>query len=346
MPRLFKEVDLPNTCYVQEVVYWLAFGRVPEFIFQDDDYGDQRMGAHARQTGEMIEFDAAGFTEAEFRSVGVAIDFRRYDAARLFAQGEDVEQYIADWDARFARYQPDPDQDIAKFEGWKREHLDRIIRDAEEGRWALAMDEVFNQPVDMARMTVMQALVAGDLEAYGWVANPSATDQDEAWGAFERIPQGAWSLRFGWAESRLTYAGKTYEAVQVHSEKMLELFPKPSCAGETVSMRSYPGVAVVQDSVVAVPEKPASKQESKRGRPAKQVGSLGEAVRNWYLLSYKNKTPPKAEAVVAEAQAWISAIFNKSESRSAVQYWLKGVAMLPENPPENDARNSPKYAAE
>lgn len=345
MPRLFKEVELPSTCYVQEAVYWLAFGRVPEFHFQDD-LNDQRMGEYACQTGSRVEFDP-GFTEAEFRSVGVEVDYPRYVEARQFVQEQDSEQYIANLDARFARFQPEAGQDIAEFERWKRDHLDRLIRDVGEGQWAREMDDVLAEPVNRARLRIFEALMTGDIKALGWVANPLASDEDEDQGAFQEVPSAAWTFQFDWADSKLSKAGKTYRAVQVHTENMLSIFPNPDCASGIVSLRAYPGVAIIHNSLAATDEKPQIKAGNQRGRPGYKV-SLGDVVRAWYRTTYKDqgRMPPKAKSLLTEAAAWVADTFNQKIPRSTMHSWLKSEARLPDEMPEKDARNSSGIAAE
>ena len=334
MPRMFKEIELPETCYIQEVVYWFALGRAPDFYF--DGHGDARRGENSFETGEMVDYDP-GFSELEFRSIGISIDYSRYSEARTFIQDGDVDEYVAQWDERFARYQPTDGEDSQALELWKREQLNRIIHDAEEGRWALKMEEAFEQTIDLARMRVFQALAGGDLKAVGWVADLTADDEAPK-GHFEEIPATYWTLvRFNWAENRLRHDNKAFEAVQVHSEQMLQVFPKPNCEAVNVSMRAYPGVAIVQD---AISEKSVAKPKPARGRPPKAVQSIGDAVRNWHQARYGNKMPPKAEAVIEEARAFVRDIFKQDASRSTIQYWLTGLAALPENHASNSTNSA------
>lgn len=86
--RLFQPFDVPETCYIQEVAYWLAFGRHPQFLLEVDtalrepEERDDRLGYDARHYGDTLSFDRAGYSEQELSSLGIAVDFETYAKVR------------------------------------------------------------------------------------------------------------------------------------------------------------------------------------------------------------------------------------------------------------------------
>lgn len=130
---MFKPIDWPEVCYVQEAVYWIALGRVPEFYH--DEHGDARLGEDAFQTGELVgDFDWA-YSELEFAWAGlVALDYDRYLASptALSYLGEvapSSSSYLSRWEemARSIASGKSDEED----DGYARQILGRRCRAAE-----------------------------------------------------------------------------------------------------------------------------------------------------------------------------------------------------------------------
>jgi hypothetical protein len=341
---LYKPVDMPETCYVQEAAYWLAFGRVPEWFYYEDYARDGRTSVESiLDKGPGTEPFDQGFSEMEFKFAGISVDWPRYVEARAISD-EPADQYLEWHETQYGNPQPadflTPDekagvvQEFAKF-------LEEARRNAKELKWAEEMEEGLVPIVDRARAAVFQALSSGELKAFGWVDAKPENEEGrdnipaEEYGEFVEIPARVWTLRFDWRESKLVTPERTYQVVQVNTADMLKVFPDPTCEPVHFECLAYPGVAMLNDAGEGTPQ-----VSRPRGRPAKAGGHIRSAVQNWFRHQIaRGIAPKKKEALVAEAIGFVDTVFKEKISRSAAQAYLEPLMrdVLPEKMPVNAA---------
>lgn len=314
---MFQSIDWPETCYVLEAAYWLAFGRVPFFITGDGTQ-DARMGVDARYGGELYSFDS-GFSQDEFFHVGAEpFDYERYrDASYAYADPEHVAKMrkviesAALWDG----------QTESELETWKAAKIKDLENTAEDARWAANLESVFHPLLDQTMAQVFLALSRGELPAYGWVG-PSS-DNDDVSNAFRLIPANQWSSRsFKWDDSELSHPGGEYRCVQVMTEDLLKVFPTPIGVPQQLVFDVYPGVAIARN--LDGTEQGLSLRG--RGRPPKAIGNIKTAVQNYFGNKLKKSNSlGKKEALIEEVIEFVKVTFKEEISRSTAQNYLSSL---------------------
>lgn len=331
----------PPTCYVAEVAYWLAFGRIPDFRCELGEHVDERMGEEHKSGGSMVDYDD-GYSQEEFLSIGETIDFERYMAGRWRTGGRTGAEYIAHMEEFHAHHFSTATWDIDTLVLEKIRAKAR--REAIEVDWAIEAETPFIPFVDAARSTVFTALASGKLKAVGWRkfcneeernAAREACDDEDLEGCFVDIPAREWSLRlFKWEESELTTRSGAYRAIQVKTDEMLQLFPFPHCEPLPVQVVVYPGAGVYVDGGdVEMSKHHASTRP--RGRPAKANGAIKSVVQN-YFSDRVRRGDVKAESMVQDVIDFVQLAFRETIGRTTAQSYLAGCGQseMPENLPE------------
>ncbi len=317
---MYKVIDWPDTCYIQEAAYWLAFGRVPDY-FLDDDGADQRQGEDARYSGEIVEFDW-GYSEAEFRAAGVSVDYERYSRVfqeHVYESADDIKT----WERRLSDFREREDSsDGIQF-------VERQVEEARAGvaawDWRRSIDDLIAAFIDNARAKIFQALFAGELTAIGWreYENNHAADEMEDQGEFITIDKSRWSLRhFDWEKSELVAGKDRFRAVQVSTDDLLSRFPAPLCEPLIATVRIYPGVAIINDDAEGDATEHALPRP--RGRPAKGGGAVQTVVQNFFGEKIKQgAVPQKREALIQDVIDFVKAAFKEDITRSTAQRYLQ-----------------------
>ncbi|UVC13523.1 hypothetical protein [Mesorhizobium onobrychidis] len=330
--QMFEPINLPDTCYVEEVAYWIALSRLPAFFWD----GDDEDGPHdARQSGERLldiggisDYDR-GFSDAEFRFLGVEVDFKRYERALTEAYGRSSDEILAEAErfanpARVDHLTEDEAEEVRRE--FKKLHEQRIY-DAGEMKWAEGVEDEFSPAVDKARSSVFQALSSGALRATGWHDFPisdevkiKASEASEL-GTFLDIPKEAWTYRhFDWKNSELTTSEIVYRAVQVRTADMFRVFPAPDIDAVRVSALVYPGVVILSEDGSNVTQMSGSRT---RGRPAKAGGDIKATIQR--ILRYRlmrGDVLDKQEALIEEFIGFVKSEFNMPIGRSTVQSYI------------------------
>lgn len=347
---LLKAVGLPDTCYVPEVAYWIAFGRVPE-SFPYDEQADVREDLEAMLSGDANPLDwfDNGFSWREFASVGVEIDYERYVDG--FAS-ESSQTWKREFMARLADKENPalPDDERMKL---LEEVADDYRKDQVELEWKTRQERLMKPTVSRARATVFQALASGDLKSFGYVetdkykARLEDDDPGAPWlDASEyllrvEIPADVWTLdEFDWQRSTLRTPDATYKYVQVTTEDMMRIFPKPHCQSFELSCEAYCNVVIAKDKDAIVRTPPPSK----RGR-RERTYNIKTAIQRWLKRTLKenpNYGASAPETIVQDAIAFAETYLGEDVPRSTMQNYVDAVAFTL---PKIAASNSPKIAA-
>lgn len=313
---MFMPIDWPETCYIQEAVYWLALGRVPAFHYYE--MNDGRFDAEREAAEGTISYDL-GFSEAEFEWVGVKIDYEKYiNAPSWIASGA---EHIAEWESRRPSFSVNENESQFEQNRWDQEVMSAVRLDAELGDWRRQIEMAFIPIIDKARAEVFLALSSGQLKSIGWQEYQQNED-GTADGHFVDIAPDKWSLRtFDWEASNLILGNENFRSVQVYTKDLLKKFPHPACEPVTLTINAYLGVAVV----IGGNGKDQLQQHNlrPRGRPQKADGAVKMVVQNVFRERFKREgIPDKTEAILQEIIDYVGMAFGEKISRSTAQNYL------------------------
>ncbi|MER9459701.1 hypothetical protein NKI80_07325 [Mesorhizobium sp. M0387] len=335
MPSFFVAVDMPDTCYPVEAMYWLALGRVPEVDHWGSDV-DIRVDKEAileREGTIPIRFD---FSELEFRWMKIEIDYERYLKAQNecfhYDRDKDVSEQVKRWvDMRPADHLSPAEKDELK--GDIAAFITEIERHYREGQWAEAMESKFDRVLDIAWARIFQKLASGELKALGWLRDGELTDNFDADQIdFIDIPAEAWTLKaFDRRNSVLSLeSGGEYQSVQLSTDDVLRLFPEPATAPIPVSGKAYPGVVILdelderedrsdkRDGLVST-NTPRPRGPRPRGHGTDQRS----VVRNLYEKKWL-EDDEKQDALITDIQDFCKRAFGDKipPGRSTIQSWF------------------------
>lgn len=379
---LLKPVEMPDTCYVQEAAYWVAFGRVPEFM-PYEEHPDMRANLEVITSGDGngLDWYDQGFSATEFQSCGVKIDMDRYFEARAaFYLGsfdefmEDGKNRIASMESTLTKLQDEKDSysdDMraklvdgetayfaelrARIEVYKSEFAQEQI----DVRWMLDMERRLKPMIDRGRATVFQALASGELKAFGFIETETYRAITECLPPFdkadadipgpdelvrrEEIPAHVWTWDdFNWKDSTLQTPDATYTHVQVATDDMLRAFPTP----QHCQIIELACETYIYGGVVIAKDEDAPRASNRRpGRPALGC-DIKTLVQNRLRVELKNNPDYAKEAretIVQDSIAYVKTYTGKVVPRSTIQSYLAPV--MPETMPEKRPDNPPKMEA-
>lgn len=335
---MFKSIDWPDTCYVQEAVYWIVFGRVPEFFI--DDGGDARSSDNAFETGETLDYYDSGYQPLEFHLAGVPdVDGERYVQAptelTIFAPGSartvSATEYLTHWNELLSKSgvaSEAPARDDVLRETMDALYYERANERVADYEWRKNLESAIAPEVEKGRSIIFQALITGELPAFGM----REIDQESPFERYE-ISARQWKMTFDWAESELVIDDQVIKSVQISTDDLLKLYPKPLCKPIlTTTVDIYPGVAILSDDdeEISLPE---SKRRG-RGRGKLAGGFVEIAVRNWAKEQIRtNGKPAKNDAFVQAAIEFSTKILGHEVKRTTVQGWLKDLLSPVAGPP-------------
>lgn len=319
--RIFREVELPWSCYVTEAAYWVAIGRPPVAAL-DEDFRDIRSSPNALSSSLAFHFDTDGFSKEEFEAIGVELDFdfSLYRDKRLVYGNLSGEQYIAQsftkWSPFVRNLAVDPGLDLDLAENRWEEQRQTAKAEAD---WVRTLELPFVSILDKARAKVVEALSDGILQAAGWPGHPDELGEPD--GAEEDglyyIPESFWAMRFvDWDESSLRHPECTYTNVQVATEALFAAFPNPLLSSKIKSVDQYGGILV---SGEAAPKPGGVAPEFKRTRGRPKV--LSDEQTREIQMSVRQKYAPsaKGESMIAFVQEQVQSRFGKTVQRTTAQ---------------------------
>ncbi|MGJ7039669.1 hypothetical protein J2Y63_002927 [Shinella sp. BE166] len=310
---MFAAIDWPPTCYIQEGAYWRALGRVPRFYYGDEDV-DGRLDEESKWSGDVPIYDC-GFSESEFAWIGHRLDYKRYENAPTASDEEFVK--------RILESPPLEGESVEEREAWRKETREKFEAERLEAAWHDEQERAFDACVDDARAEIYRSLSKGDLKAIGWLRFPEGErSKDGPFGRFVDIEPRRWSLRhFDWEKSTLRSNADEFLAVQIKTQNLLALFPKPAIEPLTYTVLAYPHGLLISDDMPegahSLPRPP--------GRSAKAGGVIRSVVQNYFGYRLRKGESIKGEALIQEVIDFVAVTFpGEKISRSTAQEYLKG----------------------
>jgi hypothetical protein len=308
MPTFLQPVTLPPRCFLREVLYWVAFQRIPIASFTID-------GEEFRESQEIggyeVELNDDEITDEEAQRVGINRDPRYVS---LFEGGPSARD-LSLIDERLARSDLDPDH---------RHFLEVDRKQALEFEKQLdAWWPEYQSVIEYPSSTIFVALKEGRLTAMGRLL--PHVDKDEAFRLLEtreqyitdlkptEIPSSFWTLQgINFEASAAKNASAHYCHVSVTTEDLLAAFP-----GQAISTSA---VKKIGDSYL-LDESPRPVQTApRRGRPSYPWEQFHiEAAQ----LVASNQLPPKKEAAIEHFRAWFEKHLGVRPSRAVIGEKLK-----------------------
>jgi hypothetical protein len=328
------ERDLSDICFLDEVLYWVAFQRLP-FFWTDFD--------GVAMPDYEVEFALNRLAEDECERAGLPHDPRiSFDWALRVKCDDSLETIIAEAEAQMVA------QDDAMTDSFDNSAAPREASgDPLFGRSATSMPETheeavklhnelkswcpqYRKAIELPTAKVYVALKEGTLSAKGKLLpdldpkkalNALAKEgRDLADARDVEIPREFWSLRkIFWEKSAARNEDQHYCQIYCQTEDVLSVFPLESLIqGVQVSgLERFGSLFVLNDPALAI-TRPTTLRSRKggTGRPAKyswdvfhlEVASIVE----------QHKLPEKKEAAIEHFRKWFFDCFGKSPSRTMI----------------------------
>ncbi len=311
MPTYLQIVSIPERCFLQEILRWLTFQRLPTSSYDAE-------GVEIHESREIYEYAADHpdigdeyFTEDECKRAGIPPD----PHLRGFLEGESslppdsYDKILATFDSA------DPRRDQLE-----REKQDAIFFQAECKAWKSKYEEAVEYPASR----IFVALRSGNLTAQGRLL--PATDLEKAMEILDEqdneifgielsdIPPTFWSLKgIDFEKSSAFNEVAHYCHITCVTREVLALFPGER---EAVGSVDRVGDSFVLNDLV---EKPTT--NSLRGRPAYPWDGFHVEVA---AMVNDGTLPQKKEAAIHHFQEWFVQEHGVRPSRAAVGDKLKG----------------------
>jgi hypothetical protein len=309
MPTFLQSVELPERCFLQEVLFWVAFQRLPLAHYYTNNDGQEFRTSN--EVGEYaIDFVDEYLSDDETARAGIPRDPRW----PLHAD-ETVTLPVATYDEVLANPGIHP-EDRAQLE-YEREQAQEYQRDVEA--WRLH----YNRAVEYPASQIFVALKSGTLRARGRLLPAlEATTALTVLKADGRnvfdvaptdIPPAFWSLQgIDFTASVARNDSDHYCHVSLRTEDVLSVFP-----GER---QEVVGVERIGSTLVLSEKPPVARSRSRRGRPPYPWDAFHLEMAD---LLARGELPKKKEATIEHFQVWFLREHGVTASRSVIGEKLK-----------------------
>ena len=308
MAVFLEQVELPDRCFLREILCWVAFQRLPTAIYTMD--GDE-WRENSETCCEYHVDIGDHISEAEGFRAGIPQD-PRYDAYR---KDSPTISTVATYDKLLEIIDLDR-AERAKFK------LERKIAQKFEAECA-SWDAQYLRAIEYPASKIFVALRGGELRTAGRLL-PSllAEEADSILAAEDRslldisptdIPANFWSLGgIDFHSSAARNDTAHYCHVTARLADVLEFFP-----GERTPVS---GLERIGSSYVLNEADVVTVAKSQRGRPSYPWDKFNLEVT---ALVRANALPPKKEAAIQHFQSWFEREFKAQVSRAAIGEKLK-----------------------
>ena len=321
--RAYVEADVPEACYLFEMLLWVALGRVPQALY-DLEGREIRSVPFYQDSGYQPE-DLQYFFEKEFDAIGASIDYSRYFKA------------VGIWEYK-ASFEVTYDQD--KMEHRFQNFPDAISADQIESvKYFDECNSLFDPLIERAKIKIFDALMEGNLVGWGYIGErdvgPDFDEQEMVYCNKGSISSEKWIIdACDLFNDSLIDGNNEYSMIQFRTEDVFKVFQKPLIPSHPATSQSHGTSILVYE---AGPH--ASTPKQRRGRPAKQEGIVRKVVQNIFSERIrKGDAPKKAEALYQEIIEYVELAFGEKISRTTAQGYIRHIQnrtpeILPENKP-------------
>lgn len=308
------EWGLSEICFLDEVLYWVAFQRLP-FAWTDldgDDFRDYGMSGY--------EVDCADYklSEDECKRTGLPQDPRMSFDWAFGVKPHDTLETITAQATRGAEKSDENDTELRKAQ----DEAVKLYKELES--W----HPQYRRTMELPAAKVYVALKEGTLSAKGillpHIDPDKALDamakegQDLADATSVEIPREFWSLReIFWEQSAARNENQHYCQIFCNTESLLSVFPlKNLMQGMKVSgVERFGSFFILNDTAIA-PARPTKRRSRNRGAPQKYPWD------DFHLevacIIERRELPEKKEAAIEHLQKWFIDRTGKSPSRTMI----------------------------
>jgi hypothetical protein len=308
------EADLSEICFLDEVLYWVAFQRAP-FAWTDvdgDDFRDLGMA------GYDVDCALHRLSEDECKRIGLPQDPRMSFDWAFAVKPHDTFETITAQATRAADKSDEDDTAPQKA------HEEAARLSKELKTWY----QRYQRAIELPAAKVYVALKEGTLTAKGILL--SHIDPDRALAALAKeghdlaeaesveIPKEFWSQReIFWEQSAARNETQHYCQIFCETESVLSLFPlKTLTQGVEVSgVERYGSFFILNDTGLA-PARPTTRRSREGGRPQQYPWDHFHV--EVACVVQRNGMPDKKEAAIEYFRKWFMDRTGKSPSRSMI----------------------------
>lgn len=349
----FEEIEISEYCSLDEAARWIAFGYVPEAVWDEEDIGCRRFGFYELLFGEGYAPDLSGFYKHEFEFLNLSEhDWDEYEKLSLAAcdsHGRDIIAAFQDDDylrkhvwcdiveangKRETRYWSQ-----AEITAWQKENdvTDWLKQKEEHEALIWRIEAPLITARDSGRAKLYNAIMNGELEVSGTTEKirekchsdyepfenkkfREFCDTFDYNDYYEEVPITDWSMSgVDWDAVELETPYTNWQLLRVKSEALMDLFPSPANS----QLRNFEALEVSSGIVTQSGAfKSSHKPAKQRGRPRNDI----KPVTNEFLRRKKlGELPEKKEAAIAEAIEWSRDILGQPLKRTSAQRALKPV---------------------
>jgi len=306
MSTFFQPVPLAARSCLSEVLYWVAFQRLPIDDPPDPDDAGQ-IGVAGADLGEMYQYIWPDETER----AGLPLDPRC-----SFLSAGNVYIPVKLYDEILSQDHIAPA--LRKQRSFERDAIRNLEREYSQWR------PLYERVVEYPRSKIFVALTEGRLAAFGRrlpaeirvpSSQVSASRRDALREiSFSEIPPSFWSLKgIDFESNCASNSQETYWDIYLITEEVLKVFPG--------SRERAEGIARIGIGLVADDTAPRlSIRDGRRGRPSFPWDGFHLEVTD---LIVRNEMPDKKEAAIAYFQNWFEERHRFRPSRAAVGEKLK-----------------------
>ena len=307
MPIFLQPVELPDRCYLEEVLYWVAFQRLPIIDAYTNDGQDIRQWDEMDFAPGIVE---PALTEDETRRAGIPPD------PNWRAILEETTLLSPAWYDDFLS-QHDLDPDVRSRLSVEREAA--VAFEKERQLWQPHYERAIEYPSSRVFIALREGRLSGKgrllpaLDADEAVDLLNAKDKNVLDIAATDIPPTFWTLKgIDFQSSAAKNAVAHYCHISFPTDDVLRLFPGDR---EEVS-----GVQRVGETLI-LSERPRHHQSNvRRGRPPYPWEGFHIEVAD---LIRRNELPDKKEAAIEHFQSWFKREHGTRPSRAVVGEKLK-----------------------
>ncbi len=222
---ILKQVDLPSKCYLLEVLYWRAFGRIPEIVY-DDNGNDSRFSEDSLDSFAAPIYEPPVLHDRECQYAHLTRDPRmkaRLDG-KFFMDLDDYDKMLS-----LDVGQPPDSKWLADFTEERRAAVNYYL---EVDPWRVGFEDY----LDQFQMELCLKLRRGELVAHGrHLPGPHEKSKQEILDDPDRwlsqldvveVPKEAWIFEtISWDDSAIYGNSQSYFWIHLSVEEMLRVFP-------------------------------------------------------------------------------------------------------------------------
>jgi hypothetical protein len=297
-----QRVDVPEICFLKEVLFWVAFRRLPVAIY-DLDGNEKRNGTEVGGYAVELGDDPDWFEDEECASANIPPDPRYAAASRgayLFS--------VAEYDDLIAKIKTDN----PSWQRLNKERDEAVVFEKEMESWSLQYEDAIEYPASK----IFVALRDGRLKAKGRLlpdhidAELSNEDVDIYDTPVVEIPAAFWSLKgIDFEDSVAEDDDSCYCHIRCQSTEVFSVFPgdyepvlEVGKFGPNFLLNATPPIRRIENI-------------SQLGRPAYPWDAFHLEIAD---LIHKGQLPEKKEACIQYQRDWSRITLGIEVGRSAV----------------------------